>query len=176
MIYKLGTDEPELIGEGHFIAPTADLIGKVVLHSRVSVWFNAVLRADEGESIIIGEGTNIQDGTVGHIERGKSLLVGKNVTVGHKAILHACTIGDNCLIGMGAVVLSGARIGDNCIVGAGSLVTENTAIPDNSLVLGSPGKVVRELGEGSRDRVRKNGLVYEELAAQYGDELETAEK
>ena len=171
MLYKLGGDEPELVGEHHFIAPTADIIGKVILHDRVSVWFNAVLRADMGETVTIGEGTNIQDGAVGHVEGGKSLVVGKNVTVGHKAILHACTVGDNCLIGMNAVVLSGAKVGDNCIVGAGSLVTEGTVIPDNSLVLGSPGKVVRQLGPGSAERVRRNGTAYETLSEQYGREL-----
>jgi len=175
MIYRLGEDEPELKGEGHFIAPSADVIGKVILHSRVSLWFGVVLRADMGESIEIGEGTNIQDGSIGHIEKGKSLFVGKNVTVGHRAILHACSVGDNCLIGMGAVVLSGARIGANCIVGAHALVTEGTVVPDNSLVLGSPGKVVRTLGEGSLERIRRNGLGYEELARNYLGELEIPE-
>jgi carbonic anhydrase/acetyltransferase-like protein (isoleucine patch superfamily) len=174
MLYRLGDDEPELIGEGHFIAPSADVIGRVKLHGRVSLWFSVVLRADLGESIEIGEGTNIQDGTVGHIEHGKSLFVGRNVTVGHKAILHGCTVGDNCLIGMGAVVLSGVRIGNNCIVGAHSLVTEGTVVPDNSLVLGSPGKVVRTLGEGALERIRRNGKGYEDLARQYLSELESA--
>ncbi len=175
MLYKLGEDEPVLKGEGHFIAPSADIIGRVTLHDRVSVWFNAVLRADMGESVTIGEGTNIQDGAVGHIESGSSLVIGKNVTVGHKAILHACTVGDNCLIGMNAVVLSRAQIGSNCIIGAGTLVTEGTVIPDNCLVLGAPGRIVRELGPGSVERIRKNGEAYEKLAGQYGRELSPLE-
>lgn len=174
-MYKLGQDEPELKGEGHFVAPSADLIGKVILHDRVSVWFNAVLRGDMGERIEIGEGCNIQDGAVGHVEGGKSLLVGRNVTVGHNAILHACEIGDNCLVGMGAVVLSGAKIGSNCIIGAGSLVSERTEIPDNSLVMGTPAKVVRTLGPGGAERIRRNGISYEELAAQYNNGLEEIE-
>jgi carbonic anhydrase/acetyltransferase-like protein (isoleucine patch superfamily) len=171
MLYKLGQEEPELLGEGHFIAPSADIIGRVILHSRVSVWFNVVLRADMGEYIEIGEGTNIQDGCIGHLDRDKPLIVGRRVIVGHKSVLHGCTIGDNCLIGMGSVILSGAVIGENSLIGAGSLVTQTMNIPSGSLVMGSPAKVIKKIGPAVLARIRENSAVYEELAAQYLKDL-----
>ncbi len=128
----------------NWVAPGARLIGKVVLRPRASVWFNAVLRGDN-EPIVIGEGSNIQDGCVLHTDMGYPLTVGANCTVGHLAILHGCTIGDGALIGMGAMVMNGARVGSGALIGAGAMVTEGKEIPDGALVMGRPGKVVRML-------------------------------
>lgn len=146
MRYQLGEHKVVCEGEGHFIAPNASVIGRVTLKHQASVWFNVVIRADADE-VVIGEGSNIQDGAVLHVDPGFPLTIGKQVTVGHKVMLHGCTIGDGSLIGINAVVLNGAKIGKNCLVGANALVTENTEIPDNAVVLGSPGKVVRYLDE-----------------------------
>ncbi|MCB1758326.1 MAG: gamma carbonic anhydrase family protein [Gammaproteobacteria bacterium] len=170
MIYTLGDERVELIGEGHFIAPQAILIGRVRVHARASVWFNAVLRGDN-EPITIGEESNVQDGCVLHTDPGFPLTLGKGVTVGHLVMLHGCEIGDNSLIGINAVVLNGARIGRNCIIGANALVRENMQIPDNSLVLGSPGKVVRELDEESASRLRRSAAGYVERSQRYRRDL-----
>jgi carbonic anhydrase/acetyltransferase-like protein (isoleucine patch superfamily) len=170
MMYALGEERVELIGEGHFIAPQAVLIGKVRVHARASIWFNAVLRGDN-EPIIIGEESNVQDGCVLHTDPGFPLTLGKGVTVGHLAMLHGCEIGDNTLIGINAVVLNGARIGRNCIIGANTLVRENMQIPDNSMVLGSPGKVLRELDEESAARLKKSATVYVEKSQRYRRDL-----
>jgi carbonic anhydrase/acetyltransferase-like protein (isoleucine patch superfamily) len=144
MIYELGSEKPRLEGTGHFIAPTAAVIGRVTLEARSSVWFSCVLRGDT-DPIIIGEGTNIQDGAVIHADPGFPTTIGRNVTVGHQAMLHGCTIGDGSLVGIAAVVLNGASIGRGCLIGAGALVTEGMEVPDGSLVLGSPAKVRRTL-------------------------------
>ena len=144
MLYQLKDRIPELRGATHFIAPSADVIGLVILEDNVSIWFNAVLRGDN-EPIHIGRNSNIQDGCVLHTDPGAPLRVGDNVTVGHKAVLHGCTIGNGCLIGINSVILNHAVIGSNCLIGANALVTEGKVIPDNSLVLGSPGKVARIL-------------------------------
>jgi len=133
-------------GQGVFIASNATVIGKVTLEENVSVWYNAVLRGDS-DVISVGKNTNIQDHSVVHVDRGVSCSIGSNCIVGHRAIIHGCTIGDNCLIGMGAIVMNNAVIGDNCLIGANALITENSIIPAGSLVLGSPGKVVRSLTE-----------------------------
>lgn len=143
MIYQLGERKPEFKGDC-WIAPSAAVIGSVVLGRNVSVWFNAVLRADHN-TIAIGDNGNIQDGAVLHVELDMPLTLGKDVTVGHQAMLHGCDIGDNSLIGINAVVLNGARIGSNCLIGANALIPEGKEIPDGSLVMGSPGKVVRQL-------------------------------
>ncbi len=143
MLYTLDTRSPS-VAEGGFIAPGAHVVGDARLSARVSVWFGAVIRADN-DTISIGTGSNIQDGAVLHVDSGVPLSIGEHVTVGHQAMLHGCTVGDGSLIGIGAVVLNGALIGRNCLIGAKALVTENTVIPDGSLFLGSPGKVVREL-------------------------------
>jgi carbonic anhydrase/acetyltransferase-like protein (isoleucine patch superfamily) len=138
---------PELPEEGtYWIAPNATLIGKVRLRRLVSVWFGAVIRGDN-EWITIGENSNVQDGAVLHTDPGLELTVGRNCTIGHKAILHGCRVGENTLIGMGAVILNRARIGNNCLIGASALITEGKVIPDNSLVMGQPGKVMGELNE-----------------------------
>ena len=144
-IYELDGKAPRL-AQGAWVADSAQVIGTVELAENASVWFGAVVRGDT-ETIRIGRNTNIQDLSVLHADFGKPLTIGDNVTVGHQVMLHGCTIGDGSLIGIQAVVLNGARIGRNCIVGAGSVVTEGKEFPDNSLIIGSPARVVRTLGE-----------------------------
>ena len=143
-IYALGDSKPQLppLGE-YWVAPSASVIGNVILHTNASVWFGAVLRGDN-DPITVGPDSNIQDGSVLHTDMGSPLTLGRGVTVGHKAMLHGCEVGDYSLIGIGAVVLNGVKIGKNCIIGANALITEGKVIPDNSLVVGQPGKVVRE--------------------------------
>ena len=144
-IYQLDGDRPELPEDGRYwVAPDAQVIGKVKLDADASVWFGAVLRGDN-ELIHIGERSNIQDGSVLHTDPGHPLTIGADVTVGHQAMLHGCTIAERSLIGIGATVLNGVKIGRNCLIGAHALVTEGKVIPDNSMVLGSPGKVAKEL-------------------------------
>lgn len=146
-VYALDDKKPQLPPEGEYwIAPNAVVLGDVILERGASIWFGAVLRGDT-DRLIVGESSNIQDGSVLHADDGVPLTIGRDVTVGHKVMLHGCTIGDNSLIGIGAVILNGAVIGKNCLIGAGALITEGKVIPDGSLVMGSPGKVVRELGE-----------------------------
>ena len=145
MIYKLGEHTVSTNGNDFFIAPSASVMGRVFLEKHVSVWFGAVVRGDV-EDIKIGENSNIQDLSVLHADPGHPLIIGKNVTVGHKVMLHGCLIGDNSLIGINSVILNGAKIGKNCLIGANSLITEGMEIPDNSLVMGSPAKIKKELG------------------------------
>lgn len=148
-IYQLETVAPDLPPPGQFwIAPDAHLIGKVRLARDVGIWFGAVLRGDN-EWIEIGEGSNIQEHSVLHTDMGCPLTVGRMCTIGHRAILHGCTIGDNSLVGMGAIILNRARIGRNSLVGAGALVTEGKEFPDNSLIVGSPAKAIRTLDEAA---------------------------
>ncbi|USX15977.1 gamma carbonic anhydrase family protein [Oxalobacteraceae bacterium OTU3CAMAD1] len=142
-IYQLGEHAPE-IDASSFVADSATLVGKVTLQANTSVWFGATLRGDN-ERITIGENSNVQEGTVMHTDMGYPLTVGKNVTIGHQAMLHGCTIGDGALIGIQAVILNGAKIGAGCLVGAGALVTEGKEFPENSLIIGSPAKAVRTL-------------------------------
>ena len=140
--------KPQLPPEGEYwIAPNAVVLGDVILKPGASIWFGAVLRGDN-DPITIGENSNIQDGSVLHTDVGEPLTIGRDVTVGHLAMLHGCEIGDNTLIGIGAVVLGRARIGKNCLIGANTLITEGKVIPDNSLVVGQPGRVVRQLEPG----------------------------
>jgi carbonic anhydrase/acetyltransferase-like protein (isoleucine patch superfamily) len=144
-IHALDGISPELPEAGNYwIAPSADLIGRVRLLKDASIWFGAVLRGDN-EWIEVGEGSNVQDGCVCHTDMGAPLTIGRNCTVGHKAILHGCTISDNTLVGMGAIVLNHAKIGRNCLIGAGALIPERKEIPDNSLVVGAPGKIIRHI-------------------------------
>jgi len=166
MLFQLEDRTVELVGEEHFIAHNATVIGSVVLRDRSSIWFNAVLRGDN-EPIDVGEGTNIQDAAVLHTDPGYPLEIGSGVTVGHKAMLHGCKIGENTLIGVNAVVLNGARIGRNCVVGANALITEGKGIPDNSLVVGSPGRVVRTLSEEQIEELRKSAHHYVEKLRRY---------
>jgi carbonic anhydrase/acetyltransferase-like protein (isoleucine patch superfamily) len=174
MVYELGDSKPELVGEGHFIAPNAAVIGRVTLQARSSVWFNCVLRGD-ADSIEIGEGSNIQDGTIIHADPGFPAKIGANVTVGHAAMIHGCSIGDGSLVGIGAIVLNGARIGRECLIGAGALVTEGMEIPDGSLVLGAPARVKRELSEDQRRMLSLNAEHYVGNAARFAEELKPAE-
>ena len=142
-VYEIDGKAPQ-VDSTAWIAESAEVMGNVTLGANASVWFGCVLRGDT-ESMTIGEGSNIQDLTVMHADHGLPLTIGKHVTVGHKVMLHGCTIGDESLIGIGAIVLNGARIGKNCLVGAGSLVTEGKEFPDGSMIMGTPAKVVRQL-------------------------------
>jgi carbonic anhydrase/acetyltransferase-like protein (isoleucine patch superfamily) len=171
MKYSLDGAEVTLEGEGHFIAPTAAVIGKVVLQENVSVWFSAVLRGDS-DSIHIGAGSNIQDGAVCHVDPGQPLRVGRNVTVGHCAMIHGCTIGDGTLVGIGAVILNGARIGRNCVIGSNATVPENMEVPDGSLVLGTPARIKKQLSEEEQARFSTNAAHYVERAHRYAAGLE----
>lgn len=147
-VYALGDKKPQLPPEGEYwIAPNATVLGDVILKPGASVWFGAVLRGDN-DPITIGENSNVQDGSVLHTDAGEPLTVGRGVTVGHLAMLHGCTVGDNSLIGIGAVILGRAVIGRDCIIGAGALIPEGKVIPDGSLVVGQPGRVVRALEPG----------------------------
>ncbi len=166
-IYALDDATPTLPGDdSYYIAPGAQVVGQVVLAPGVSIWFNAVLRADN-EPITIGAGSNIQDGCVCHVDPGFPLTVGENVTVGHMALLHGCTIGDGSLIGMGAVVLNGAKIGRDCVIGANALITEGKEIPDRSLVMGQPGKVIRTLDDEALQGFYTAAASYRERQGQY---------
>ena len=159
-LYTLDGVAPQLEDEAStWIAPDATVIGKVRLAKETGVWFGAVLRGDN-EEISIGAGSNVQEHSMLHTDMGYPLKVGENCTIGHRAILHGCTIGDNSLVGMGAIILNGAKIGKNCLVGAGALVTEGKEFPDNSLIVGSPAKVVRELDEKAAEGLTKSAELY----------------
>ena len=169
MKYRLGDDRVDM-AEGSWIADSAVVIGKVRLEKNANVWFNAVLRGDN-ELILIGENSNVQDGAIMHTDPGAPLTLGQNVTVGHKAMLHGCTVGDNSLIGINAVVLNGATIGRNCIIGANALIPEGKDIPDGSLVMGSPGKVVRELTPEQHQAITAGAAHYVHNAQRYQRDL-----
>jgi carbonic anhydrase/acetyltransferase-like protein (isoleucine patch superfamily) len=159
-LYTLDGISPDLPGENkYWIAPSADVMGRVRLFEDASVWFSAVLRGDN-EWITIGEGSNVQDGCVLHTDPGAPLTIGKDCTIGHKAILHGCTIGDNSLIGMGAIILNHAKIGRNCLIGAGAFVGEGKDIPDNSLVVGAPGKIIRQIDDASAAKLTLSAQNY----------------
>ncbi|MCC7268709.1 MAG: gamma carbonic anhydrase family protein [Caulobacteraceae bacterium] len=165
--YNLGAVAPTLPGEGEYwIAPNAVVLGNVILKKNASVWFGATIRGDN-DPIVIGENSNIQHGSVLHTDTGSPLNIGDNVTVGHMVMLHGCTIGDNSLVGIGSIVLNGARIGKNCLIGANCLITEGKEIPDNSLVMGAPGKVVREIGEAQVRMLTGSALHYVENWKRY---------
>ena len=161
-LYSLDGKSPQTPDNAdYWIAPDANVIGSVHLGEGASVWFGCTLRGDN-ELIDIGAGSNVQENTVMHTDVGFPLTIGVNCTIGHKAMLHGCTIGDNSLIGMGATVLNGAKIGKNCLIGANALITENKVIPDGSLVMGSPGKVVRNLDEAAIKGLTLSALHYQE--------------
>lgn len=173
MIYELG--EKRVVREdGAWVAPGAIVIGAVTLKRNASVWFNAVIRGDN-DPIVIGENTNIQDGSVLHTDDGVPLTIGSHVTVGHKVMLHGCIIGDNSLIGINSVILNRAKIGRNCIIGANSLIPEGREIPDGSLVMGSPGKVIRQLTETQVQILTMQALHYVENARRYARDLKPQE-
>ena len=165
MIYRFENHMPEL-PEEYYIADSASVIGNVTLGSQSSIWFGAVLRGDI-EPITLGERSNIQDNSVAHTGLGRPVVIGNDVTVGHKVMLHACTIGNNCLIGMGAILLDGCKIGDNCLVGAGALVKQNQEIPAGSLAVGSPARVIRKLSEEEISNIRKYAERYVALQTRY---------
>ncbi len=170
MIHALGDRRPEFEGGGHFVADNATLIGSVRLRDRASVWFNCVLRGDN-DWITIGERSNVQDGSVLHTDPGLELVIGDGVTVGHKAMLHGCTIGDDSLIGIGSTVLNGARIGRHSIVGAHALVTENRQFPDGVMLLGAPARIARELTDDEIARIRASADIYVRNAARFLSDL-----
>ncbi|WP_300545272.1 gamma carbonic anhydrase family protein [Maricaulis sp.] len=161
-LYALDDSQPQTPGEGKFwVAPDAQVMGRVTLHEGASVWYGAVVRGDN-DPIVIGRDSNVQDLSVLHTDIGWPLTIGEGVTIGHRVMLHGCTIGDYSLIGIGATVLNGAKIGRNCIVGAHALITEGKEIPDNSLVVGSPGKVIRTLDEDAAAMLRASAEHYVE--------------
>jgi len=168
-IYQLGDDAPA-IDASAYIAESASLIGKVTVEANASVWFGVTIRGDN-ERITIGANSNVQEGTVMHTDMGYPLTIGSNVTIGHQAMLHGCTIGDGALIGIQAVILNGARIGKGCLVGAGALVTENKEFPDHSLILGSPAKAVRTLTEDELRRLQANADGYVARGRRFKAEL-----
>ncbi|MGI8704416.1 MAG: gamma carbonic anhydrase family protein [Sphingomicrobium sp.] len=170
-LYQFDDLVPSL-GAGAWAAPSADLIGDVRLGPRASVWFGAVIRADN-TPILIGEESNVQDGAVGHSDPGAPLTIGARVTVGHQAIVHGCTIPDDCLIGMGARILNGARLGRQCLVGAGALITEGKAFEDGSLIVGVPARVIRPLTDKEKAAIRVSAAHYAEKAARYAAALRT---
>ncbi len=168
-LYALGDWAPEVVG-AYWVAPTASVIGRVRLGKDVSIWWNAVLRGDM-DLISIGEGSNIQDGAILHTDAGIQLELGRHVTVGHRAMLHGCTVGDHTLIGIGATVLNRARIGRNCLIGAHALVTEGMEIPDDSLVLGAPAKVIKQVTPQQQFVLEHSAPHYVENAKRYQAEL-----
>jgi carbonic anhydrase/acetyltransferase-like protein (isoleucine patch superfamily) len=170
MIYELDDRRVRIEGEV-FVASSADVIGSVVLKNQASVWFNAVIRGDSDE-IIVGEETNIQDGAVLHTDPGIPLVLGRGVTVGHHAIVHGCEVGDYSLIGINAVVLNRARIGRFCTIGANALITEGKEIPDYSVVLGSPGKIVRQIDPSDTESLKRSAAGYVARAHRYLKALE----
>lgn len=169
-LYSLHGAQPQVEATA-WVAPGAHVIGRVVLGADTSVWFNATLRGDN-EFITVGQGTNIQENTVCHTDMGFPLTIGAGCTIGHKAMLHGCTIGENSLIGMGAIVLNGATIGRDCLIGAGALIPEGKDIPDGSLVRGMPGKMIRQLEEREIASLRASALHYQENALRYRDGLQ----
>ena len=165
MIYQLEDAVPQIHASA-WVAENATLAGQIMLQKDVSIWFNAVLRAEHAP-ITVGEGSNIQDGSVCHVDPGMPLTIGRSVTVGHKVMLHGCTIGDESLIGINAVILNGAKIGRHCLIGANSLIPEGKEIPDGSLVMGSPGKIVRTLSEAQIEGLKASAMHYVENGRRY---------
>ncbi|WP_435136447.1 gamma carbonic anhydrase family protein [Pseudopelagicola sp. nBUS_19] len=168
-IYTLDGFAPTL-AETSWIAPDANIVGNVTIAEMASVWFGCTLRGDN-ELILIGAGSNIQENTVMHTDPGHPIIIGDNCTIGHKAMLHGCSIGENSLIGMGATVLNGAKIGRNCLIGAGTLITENKNIPDGNLVMGVPGKVVRALDVATIESLLNSAIHYQENARRFREGL-----
>lgn len=170
MLYALGTDSPTTASGEYFVAPTAAVIGRVTLGKDVNIWFGAVVRGD-GNTIEIGDGTNIQDNAVVHIDSDAPAVLGSNVTVGHSAVVHGCTIGDGSLIGIGATILSHAKIGKHCLVGAGALITERKEFPNCSVIIGAPAKRVREVTLEEMRMLKESAAHYVELGRRYHNEL-----
>lgn len=170
MIYRLGDSEPLFEGAGHFIAPDARLIGKVRLGAGSSIWFGAVVRGDN-DWIEIGENSNIQDNAVLHTDPGLPLRIGRGVTVGHRAVLHGCTIGDGSLIGIGSTVLNSSVVGTHCLIGAHSLLTEGKRFPDGVLIVGSPARIVRELTDDEIEKLAASAAAYTGNSRRFHEQL-----
>jgi carbonic anhydrase/acetyltransferase-like protein (isoleucine patch superfamily) len=170
-LYALGDSIPQTPGEGEYwVAPDAQVMGRVVLHRNASVWYGAVVRGDN-DPITIGEDSNVQDLSVLHTDEGVPLTIGKGVTIGHRAMLHGCTVGDYSLIGIGATVLNGAKIGRNCIIGAHALITEGKEIPDNSLVVGAPARIIRTLDDDTAVMLKASADHYVENWKRHATQL-----
>jgi len=169
-LYSIGERRVALRGTHHYIAPDASVIGSVTLEQDANIWFKVVIRADN-DQVMIGEATNVQDGSVLHVDPGYPMTLGKRVTIGHKVMLHGCTVGDSSLVGINSVVLNGACIGKGSLVGANTLVPEGKEIPDGVLVLGSPGKIVRELKQEEKDYLLKIAAGYVERSRFYNSNL-----
>ena len=169
-LFSLGERRPRLLGSHHYVAHDATLVGDITLHDNVNVWFQVVIRA-ENDRITIGERCNIQDASVLHVDPGYPMTLGNSVSVGHKVMLHGCTIGDGSLIGINSVVMNGARIGRGTLIGANTLIAEGKEIPDGVLVLGSPGKIVRELKQEERDYLLKVASGYVDRSRFYKTNL-----
>jgi carbonic anhydrase/acetyltransferase-like protein (isoleucine patch superfamily) len=165
-LYAIGERRPELRGDHHFIAHDATLVGSIVLEQDVNIWFKVVIRADN-DNIAIGAGTNVQETSVLHVDPGYPMTLGRNVTIGHKVMLHGCTVGDGALIGINSVIMNGARIGAGALIGANTLIAEGKEIPPGVLVLGSPGKIVRELKQEEKDQLLKIASGYVERSRFY---------
>jgi len=165
-LYSIGDRRVALRGSHHYVAPDASLIGSVILENDVSVWFNVVIRADN-DQVTIGESTNVQDGSVLHVDPGYPMTLGKRVTIGHKVMLHGCTVGDGALIGINSVIMNGAKIGKSSLIGANTLIAEGKEIPDGVLVLGSPGKIVRELKQEEKEQLLRIAAGYVERSRLY---------
>ena len=170
-IYDLGDKQVSVPGEGkYWVADNATVLGSVVLKEGASVWFNVVIRGDN-DPITIGENSNVQDGSVLHTDAGVPLTIGKNVTVGHMAMLHGCTIGLGTLVGIGSIILNGAKIGSNCLLGAGTLIPEDKEVPPNSVVMGAPGKVIRQIGDKEQGMLDSAAQHYANKYKRYRDKL-----
>jgi carbonic anhydrase/acetyltransferase-like protein (isoleucine patch superfamily) len=169
-LFSIGERRTELRGEHHFIAYDATLVGSIVLESNVNVWFKVVIRADN-DQVTLGEGCNIQDGSVLHVDPGYPMSLARRVTIGHKVMLHGCTIGEGTLVGINSVVMNGARIGKNTLIGANTLIAEGKEIPEGVLVLGSPGKVVRDLKQEEKDYLYKIAQGYIDRSLWYKKEF-----
>jgi carbonic anhydrase/acetyltransferase-like protein (isoleucine patch superfamily) len=170
MLYALGSELPATTDEEYFVAPSAAVIGRVTLGRHANVWFGAVLRGD-GNTIEVGDNTNVQDNAVVHIDADAPARIGANVTIGHAAVVHGCTVGDFSLIGIGATILSHARIGRYCIVGAGALITERKDFPDRSLLIGAPAKRMRDVTDEEVEMLKESAAHYAELGRRYRAEL-----
>lgn len=168
MIGEVSGKKPKFRGDNYFVAENAVVIGNVSIGNNVGIWFGAVVCGDE-DAIIIGDDTNIQDNCVLHVDLNCKLVIGSRVTIGHAAVVHGCTIEDDCLIGMGAIILNGAIIGKNCIIGASALIPENKVIPERSVVMGTPGRIVRELNDEDIKMIQLSVRYYVKRMADYKD-------
>ncbi len=170
MIYRLGEKSVKTDGDNYYVADGASVIGDVTLKTDASVWFGSTLRGDN-DPIVIGERTNVQDGCVLHADPGFPLTLGNDVSIGHMVMLHGCTIGDGTLVGIGSIILNGAKIGKNCLIGANSMITEGKEIPDNSVVMGSPGKIIRQMTEKDLELIARPAPHYVARFKQYKKDL-----